>query len=122
MNVWPKRWMLMVRLLCAMAFVLSGYFVQTVAASETTQTAGFYRLPDGSLATICDDGHGTDKQTASGHCLSCLTVTAHALFNPVVHSFAAPNDFILVGWRLDLFDLPSQLSFHANSRAPPVLT
>lgn len=85
----------MLRILCALAYVVLGFSGHHAMGGEGVPAA-FYRLPDGTYASLCEPG-GTDQPSAPAeHCKTCLIAQPHGAPAPAFASLDAPV-FTLLG-------------------------
>lgn len=76
------------RIICAVALLLLGFSQPAYAAVTDSPYDIAYQLPDGTFASICQDGnHGGSPDGDSNHCRLCLAAAGH-LFVPPAESLA----------------------------------
>lgn len=85
----------MLRILCAIAYVLLGFSGHHAAGAEGAPGA-YYRLPDGSYASLCEPGREDTTPAPADHCKTCLIVQPHGAAPPNLAALDAPV-FTLLG-------------------------
>lgn len=85
----------MLRILCAIAYVVLGFSGHHAAGAEGAPGV-YYRLPDGSYASLCEPGGKEPSQTPADHCKTCLIVQPHGAPAPDLAALDAPV-FTLLG-------------------------
>ncbi|MCV3764267.1 DUF2946 family protein [Rhizobium sp. TRM95796] len=77
------------RILCAVAFVLLGFSSHSIADADGAIGAR-YQLPDGSYASLCEPGGGDRQSTPADHCKTCLIAQPHTAPAPGLTAFQPP--------------------------------
>jgi hypothetical protein len=74
----------MARIVCALALVMFGFAGHGLAATDDGPFAAQYRLPDGSFASLCQNGddHTGTPPHARHHCDFCFASVGHAFVPP----------------------------------------
>jgi hypothetical protein len=85
----------MLRILCAIAFVLLGFSGHHAAGAEGA-AGDYYQLPDGSYASLCEPGGKDESQAPADHCKTCLIAQPHGAPAPDLAALDAPV-FTLLG-------------------------
>jgi hypothetical protein len=85
----------MLRILCAIAYVLLSFSGHHAAGAEGAPGA-YYRLPDGSYASLCEPGAKDPASAPADHCKTCLIAQPHGAPAPDLVALDAPV-FTLLG-------------------------
>jgi hypothetical protein len=85
----------MLRMLCALAYALLGFSGHSLAGADSAPGA-YYRLPDGSYASLCEPGGADQRSTPADHCKTCLIAQPHGAPAPALAVIDGPV-FTLLG-------------------------
>ena len=112
----------MTRMICAVALLLLGFSGHAFADASSDPHRLQYELPDGSYASLCQPGEEKGDTHGGGkHCDVCVMSIGHLFVPPETVAFVITSSILRQAVQRDgNANLKPILSFHGQSRAPPL--